>query len=77
MSVTQFSPNVKLRQHRVRRGLTQEEVASAIARVAWKEDQERVGVNGEMVGKWERGEKGTSRRYRDTCASYSAPQKRI
>src|ERR1039457_2096511 len=47
------------------RGWTQQEVADQISRLAWLRRREQVGVNADMVAKWERGEKRPSPRYRD------------
>ena len=57
-------PNVRLREFRQRRDLTLEDIADALARVAHTTDGKTVGVNAEMVGKWERGEKKPSPLYR-------------
>lgn len=62
-----------LREARLDRGWTQEETADQLARLAWLRRQERVGVNADMVAKWERGEKGPSPRYRELlCLLYGA-----
>jgi transcriptional regulator with XRE-family HTH domain/tetratricopeptide (TPR) repeat protein len=58
-----YVPNVRLREHRLRRNLTLEEVAEALIALAWERFAVRVGVNAGMVGKWERGEKRPSRLY--------------
>jgi transcriptional regulator with XRE-family HTH domain len=58
-----YVPNVQLREHRLRRNLTLEEVADALTALAWERFAVRVGVNAGMVGKWERGEKRPSRFY--------------
>src|SRR5690348_12664653 len=58
-----FQP--RLREFRERRGLTQQEVAEELTKLAWSRDHQRVGVNADMVSKWERGEKRPSRMYRD------------
>src|ERR1017187_8389847 len=50
---------------REERGWTQQEVADQISRLAWLRRREQVGVNADMVAKWERGEKRPSPRYRD------------
>jgi transcriptional regulator with XRE-family HTH domain len=55
----------RLRQLREERGWTQQDVADQLARVAWLRNHERVGVNADMVAKWERGTKAPSARYRD------------
>src|SRR4029450_8974433 len=58
-----YVPNVQLREHRLRRNLTLEEVAEALITLAWERFAVRVGVNAGMVGKWERGAKRPSRLY--------------
>src|ERR1039457_3291477 len=55
----------RLRALREERGWTQQEVADQISRLAWLRRREQVGVNADMVAKWERGEKRPSPRYRD------------
>jgi transcriptional regulator with XRE-family HTH domain len=55
----------RLRALREERGWTQQEVADQISRLAWLRRHEHVGVNPDMVAKWERGEKRPSPRYRD------------
>jgi transcriptional regulator with XRE-family HTH domain len=52
-----------LRELRLQRGMTQQEVAEALERLAWVQNTRRVGVNADMVSKWERGEKSPSRFY--------------
>lgn len=54
-----------LRELREQRGWTQADVARHLVRVAWLRRRERIGVNADMVAKWERGVKGVSARYRD------------
>lgn len=55
----------RLKEFREARGWTQQDVAEQIARLAWLRRREHVGVNADMVAKWERGEKRPSPRYRD------------
>ena len=55
----------RLRELRTGLGWTQQELADRIAHLAWMERRERVGVNADMVAKWERGVKGVSPRYRE------------
>jgi transcriptional regulator with XRE-family HTH domain len=63
----------QLRALREERGWTQQEVADQISRLAWLRRRERVGVNADMVAKWERGEKRPSPRYRDLlCLLFAA-----
>ncbi|HET9894626.1 MAG TPA: helix-turn-helix transcriptional regulator [Streptosporangiaceae bacterium] len=54
----------KLRALREERGWTQQEVADQLVRLAWVRQHEHVGVNSDMVAKWERGDKRPSPRYR-------------
>src|SRR5436190_23423692 len=62
-----------LREARRDRGWTQEEAADQLARLAWVRCGERVGVNADMIAKWERGEKNPSTRYRELlCLLYGA-----
>src|SRR6266540_6095613 len=66
-----YTPNLRLQQHRARLNLSQEEVAEELAKLAWVHYETRVGVNADMVGKWERGEKRPSKLYRDLfCQLY-------
>ena len=63
----------RLRELREERGWTQQEVAEQVSRLAWLRRRERVGVNADMVAKWERGEKRPSPRYRDLlCLLFAA-----
>ena len=63
-----------LRDARRDRGWTQEEAADQLARLAWVRRSERVGVNADMIAKWERGEKNPSTRYRELlCLLYEGP----
>ncbi len=55
----------RLRTLREERGWTQQDVADQVSRLAWVHRRERVGVNADMVAKWERGDKRPSPRYRD------------
>ena len=55
----------RLRQLRTDLGWTQQQLADRIAHLAWMERRERVGINADMVAKWERGAKGISPRYRE------------
>jgi transcriptional regulator with XRE-family HTH domain len=62
-----------LRDARQGRGWTQAEAAEQLARLAWIRHSERVGVNADMIAKWERGEKSPSPRYRELlCLLYGA-----
>ena len=63
----------RLRPLREDRGWTQQEVAEQLARLAWLRHREHVGVNADMVAKWERGEKRPSPRYRELlCLLFGA-----
>ena len=55
----------RLRELREDRGWTQQETADQLARLAWLRNRERVGVNADMVAKWERGAKQPSKPYRE------------
>lgn len=57
--------HLRLRQLREDRGWTQQEVADQLARLAWLRNHERVGVNADMVAKWERGAKRPGPDYRE------------
>ena len=50
----------RLRELRTDLGWTQQQLADRIAHLAWMERRERVGINADMVAKWERGAKGVS-----------------
>jgi len=63
--VTASTPCHQLRELRLERGWTQQEVAERLARLAWLHHRQHVGVNTDMVSKWERGAKGISARYRE------------
>jgi transcriptional regulator with XRE-family HTH domain len=53
----------KIRECRHERGLTQDEFAREVARVAWERLHVQVGIDAAMVSKWERGTKLPSKRY--------------
>jgi transcriptional regulator with XRE-family HTH domain/tetratricopeptide (TPR) repeat protein len=55
---------LRLREHRMRRAMTQQEVAERLVQLAWMRSNRRVGVNADMVSKWERDEKRPSPFYR-------------
>jgi len=57
-----------IRSQRERLGLTQQELADRVAEHAWIHDRRRVGVNPDMVSKWERGAKRPGRLYRRLLA---------
>ena len=63
----------RLRERRLQRGMTQQEVAEGLERLAWVQASRRVGVNADMVSKWERGQKSPSRFYlRLLCSLFDA-----
>src|SRR3989337_456865 len=55
---------VPWRRLRQSRGMTQQDVADALAQLAWTHESRRIGANADMVSKWERGEKSPSPFYR-------------
>ncbi len=57
-------PLPRLRELRTAADLTQQQVADKLLCLAWMRGDKHAGVNGDMVAKWERGEKGISARYR-------------
>jgi transcriptional regulator with XRE-family HTH domain len=63
--VTTDAERPRLRELRTDLGWTQQELADRIAHLAWMERRDRVGINADMVAKWERGVKGISPRYRE------------
>jgi DNA-binding transcriptional regulator YiaG len=76
--VRAYVPNIRLQQHRARLDLTQEAVAEEVARLAWVHHGVRVGINADMVGKWERGEKRPSKLYRRLlCLLYEATEEQL
>lgn len=69
--MSSISPHNQLRACREHRGLTQHQAADRLVRVAWMRRGRRVGVNADMVSKWERGEKCPSPFYRELlCLLY-------
>jgi tetratricopeptide (TPR) repeat protein len=76
--VRAYVPNLRLQEHRARLDLTQEAVAEELARLAWVHYGMRVGVNADMVGNWERGEKRPSKLYRRLlCLLYQATEEEL
>jgi transcriptional regulator with XRE-family HTH domain/tetratricopeptide (TPR) repeat protein len=64
----------RLRHEREARHLTQQDVADQLARLAWLRRGLHVGVNADMVSKWERGDKAPSRLYAHLlCLLYEKP----
>src|ERR1044071_2900816 len=73
--VRAYATNLRLHEHRTRLVLTQEAVAEELARLAWVHYGMRVGVNADMWGKWERGEKRPSKLSRRLfCLLYQATE---
>jgi transcriptional regulator with XRE-family HTH domain len=71
-------PNLRLQDYRRRLDLTQDQVADELRRLAWEHFGVRVGVDGQMVSKWERGEKRPSRFYRQLlCLLYSTTEEQL
>jgi transcriptional regulator with XRE-family HTH domain len=58
----------RLRAFREERGWTQRDVAEHVQRLAWAKHGDHVGVNADMIAKWERGAKGVSAYYRELLA---------
>src|ERR1700730_2250318 len=70
--------NPHLRAHRARLGLHQPAVAEALAAVAWEHDHEQLGVDADMVSKWERGAKRPRRLYRRLlCMLYKSTEEAL
>lgn len=64
----------RLRQCREEHGLTQQDVAERLAALAWTRTGRHVGVNSDMISKWERGTKPLSRRYQQLfCLLFERP----
>src|SRR5260370_29738459 len=59
------STRPKLRAVREELGWTEQDVADQVPRMAWLRWHEHVGVNPDMVSKWERGEKRPGPHYRE------------
>jgi transcriptional regulator with XRE-family HTH domain len=65
----------RLKTYRLRAGLTQEEVAEALANLAWERDRERLAVDANHVSKWERGVIRPRKFYRRLlCILYGATE---
>jgi DNA-binding transcriptional regulator YiaG len=58
--VTTDAERPRLRELRIELGWMQQELADRLGHLAWMERREHVGVNADMVAKWERGVKGIS-----------------
>lgn len=61
--VTEPNAGRLLREHRVRRALSQEDVARALARLSWQLDHRAAEVTGDTVSRWERGKVRPGPRY--------------
>ena len=61
-------PNERLRHHRLQRGWTLDGVAQRLDALAPTVGRKRLGVNGTMVGRWERGERQPRGIYRGLLA---------
>lgn len=72
MSHGSYGP--RLRAARLNAGLTQQELAEALASTAWLVNRQHIGVNADMVSKWERGAKQPSAMYRRLLAATDAVQ---
>jgi transcriptional regulator with XRE-family HTH domain len=59
----------RLRELRIERGWTQQDVTERLVQLAWTRLREPAAVNADMVAKWERGVKGVSPRYRRLLAA--------
>ena len=74
LTVVQPGQN-RLRAYRLAAGLTQEEVAEALANLAWERDRERLAVDANHVSKWERGVIRPRKFYRRLfCILYGATE---
>ena len=59
----------RLRELRLARGWTQQDVADRLVKLAWmRKPRKNVGCNADMVAKWENGRKGISPLYRELLA---------
>jgi len=64
----------RLRHCREEHGLTQQAVAERLAALAWTRTGRHVGVNSDMISKWERGTKPLSQRYQQLfCLLFERP----
>ena len=65
-------PPPSVRALRESLGLTQQEMAERLAELAWRMRRARVGVNADMVSKWERSQKRPNALYTDLLRRLSA-----
>src|SRR6266853_1354033 len=71
-------PNLRLKARRARMGLTQQEVAEALAALAWEHDHQQLGVDANHVSKWERGQRRPRRLYRRLlCTLYDCTEEEL
>lgn len=65
----------QLQQHRRRYGLTQQGVAEQLAALAWRQGKKLLGVDRQMVSKWEREQKRPDTHYRKLlCQLFGASE---
>jgi transcriptional regulator with XRE-family HTH domain len=65
INVAGTASSTRLRALREENGLTQQEVAEQLGKLAFLRMKRHVGVNADMVAKWERGVKAPSKLYRE------------
>lgn len=71
-------PGVGLRPYREQRGLTQAQVAQEVSQLAWYRHRQHVGVNADMVSKWERRAKAVSGFYQELlCELFGATPEQL
>ncbi|MEU0559400.1 helix-turn-helix transcriptional regulator [Dactylosporangium sp. NPDC006015] len=76
MNSTSFGE--RLRLLREQHGLTQQEFVDKLAALAWTDLKERVGIDRQMVSKWERDVKAPDRRYRRLiCTLYGVTEQHL
>src|SRR5438445_145495 len=74
----QVGPNYRLKAQRARLGLTQQEVAEALAALAWEHDHQQLPVDANHVSKWERGKRRPRRLYRRLlCTLYESTEEEL
>jgi transcriptional regulator with XRE-family HTH domain len=66
--MTNATGATRLRALREQHGWTQQETAEQLAKLAFLRIKKQVGVNADMIAKWERGVKVPSRQYRELLA---------
>lgn len=68
----------QLKQARERHGLTQQGLADKLVELAWMQSKQRVGVERQMVSKWERELKTPDRQYRKLlCSLYGMTEQQL